>query len=303
MSRANDHSKRFVFLGASGRIGRLLRAVWSDAKDTELCIDWQFRTPQRTMQNTLIWPNLAELEPFLQHSKSVGGVDGLFVFLGGTGAGNKADVEYLATNVSLVDQALHAAVLAKIPRVVIASSSAVYGAGQGVPFDENSSLNPVNAYGEVKRDMEAMAVARAADYGIEVCILRIGNVAGADALLGSAEGWRSGDMPRRLDVYPDGDGPRRSYIGPKSLADVLRCLALQPQPLPQVVNVAAPIAVSMNALLDAARIDWERRSVPASPVQDIVLDCGRLASLSGINVRDGTATALVAQWRSALGAL
>lgn len=303
LSRANDCPKRFVFLGASGRIGHLLRSIWPDIIASDLRVDWQFRSAQPTIPNALIWSDLATLEPFLDHAKSVGGLDGLFVFLGASRIGDKADADQMAINVSLVDQALKAAVAAEIPRILIASSSAVYGGGEGVPFDESSALHPVNAYGMAKRDMEALCLSRAADYGIEVCLLRIGNVAGADALLGPTEGWQSGDAPRLLDIFPDGDGPRRSYIGPESLADVLRCLALQSQPLPQVINVAAPVSVSMKALLDAAGVDWKPRPVPASPLQDIVLDCARLATLSDIKVSDGAANVLVAQWRRALEVL
>lgn len=303
LSWASNRPKRFVFLGASGRIGHLLRAVWPASIASDLRVDWQFRSAQPTIPNAFVWSDLADIKPLLDHAKSVDGLDGLFIFLGASRAGDKTDVDQMAINVSLVDQALQAAAAAEIPRVLIASSSAVYGGGDGVPFDESSALHPVNAYGMAKRDMEALCVARAAEYGIEVCLLRIGNVAGADALLGPTEGWQSGDTPRLLDIYPDGDGPRRSYIGPESLADVLRCLALQSQPLPQVINVAAPMSVSMKALLEAAAVDWEPRSVSASPLQDIVLDCERLATLTDIKDSDGAANGLVAQWRSALEVL
>jgi nucleoside-diphosphate-sugar epimerase len=295
--------KRFVFLGASGRIGRLLRAIWSEEATTNLCIDWQFRCPQPASADTLIWSNLAELDPLLDHASLVGGLDGLFVFLGASQTGDKTNTAQMAVNVSLVDLAIKAAAVAKIPRVIVASSSAVYGGGHGVPFHENSVLRPVNAYGEAKRDMETLCHAQAAAYGIDVCMLRIGNVAGADALLGGAAEWRSGDEPKQLDVYPDGDGPRRSYIGPASLARVLEQLALAPKPLAQAINVAALQGVSMNALLDAAGIAWQPRPVPASSLQDIVLDCSRVKALSAIEASDGTAEVIVAQWRRALEAL
>ena len=284
MSHAKNDPKRFVFLGASGRIGRLLRAAWPDVITPELCIDWQYRAPQPTIPNALFWPDLAKLEPFLDHAKSVGGLDGLFVFLGAARTGNKENANQIAVHVALVDQALQAAATAKIPRVLIASSSSVYGVEDGGAFDESCALNPANAYGKAKQEMEALCLARAAQFGIEVCLLRIGNVAGADALLGPAGGWHLGDAPRRLDIYPDGDAPQRSYIGPQSLADVLGSLALQSQPLPQVVNVAAPVSVSMKALLDAAQIDWNPRFVHASPLH-------------------GAAEVLVAQWRRALEGL
>lgn len=298
-----DAPKRFVFLGASGRIGRLLRAIWPKDTQSGLVVDWQFRQAQSSAADVLIWPCLADLDPLLDHATSVDGVDGLFVFLGASRSGDKSDPDQMSLNVSLVDLALKAAVAAQIPRVIIASSSAVYGGGQDEPFDENSPLHPANAYGAAKQDMEALCRARAEAHGIEVCLLRIGNVAGADALLGPAQGWMSGDAPLTLDMYPDGDGPRRSYIGPISLADVLECLALGAAPLPQVLNVAAPQSVSMNALLDVAQIAWQSRAVAASPFQNIVLDCARVTAVSNLAILDGTPEVIVAQWRRAVEAL
>lgn len=303
ISQPENFPKRFMFLGASGRVGQFMRRVWSVEPEVNLHVDWQFRTAQPVGVDTFIWPDLAELDSFLAHVNSVGGLDGMYVFLGASQAGDKTCTAQMAPNVSLVEQALRAAVAAKIPRVLVASSSAVYGGGHGRPFREDDALEPVNAYGKAKKDMETLCRRYAAEYGIEICLLRIGNVAGADALLGTAAKWRIGDPPRTLDVFPDGDGPRRSYIGPCTLARVLKSLALRPAPLPQLVNVATPTRVSMNALLDAAGIAWIPRAVPASPLQDIGLDCSRLERLSDIDASDGAPATLVAQWRSALEAL
>lgn len=292
--------KRFAFLGASGRVGQLLRAVWAKERDPDLRIDWQFRNPEDVCSNGFEWADMALLDPFLDHAKSVGGLDGLFVFVGATG---QREPEQLALNVSLVEQAMQAAAAAKIPRVIVASSAAVYGGGIGRPFRESDALSPVNGYGLAKRDMEKICKELAETLRIDVSFLRIGNVAGADALLGNALNWRSGDAPVQLDIYPDGSGPRRSYIGPESLAKVLKGLALCPAPLAPVLNVAAPNGVSMDVLLDAAEIAWTSKQVEASPLQNIVLDCKRLEALAFFDASASEPTQIVAQWRRAVEAV
>jgi UDP-glucose 4-epimerase len=297
--RSGPGPKRFAFLGASGRIGRLLRAVWGDENASDLRIDPQLPNPKTVFPNGFVWSDMAMLDPFLDHTNAVGGLDGVFVFVGATGHGDPAQ---MALNVSLVEHAMQAAAAAKIPRVIVASSAAVYGGGTGRPFRESDTLAPVNGYGAAKQDMEKRCSARAHALGIEVCILRIGNVAGADALLGNAVNWRSGDAPVQLDIYPDGTGPRRSYIGPKDLASVLKGLALCPAPLAPVINIAAPDAVAMDALLDAAGIDWLPRKVAASPLQNIVLDCVLLETLSFLEATASAPAQIVAQWRRAVGA-
>lgn len=292
--------KRFAFLGASGRVGKLLRAVWAKERDPDLRIDWQFRNPEDVCSNGFEWADMALLDPFLDHAKSVGGLDGLFVFVGATGQREPAQ---LALNVSLVTQAMQAAAAAKIPRVIVASSAAVYGGGTGRPFCESDTLAPINRYGAAKRDMEKSCRELSQASGIDVCMLRIGNVAGADALLGNAVNWRPGDEPIPLDIFPDGSGPRRSYIGPESLAQVLKALALSPLPLAPVLNVAAPQCVSMDALLDAAGIAWTPKHVEASPLQNILLDCKRLEALAFFDASASEPMQIVSQWRRAVEAI
>lgn len=295
-------SLRFIFLGASGRIGRLLRTIWPSDDGQGPQVDWQLRHAKYGHKNALIWPDLSVLDPLSNHVEMCGGIDGFFVFLGSTQSTCKTEENTMLEHVTLVEAALDAAVSANISRVIVASSSAVYGAGQGKPFQEDDVLDPVNAYGAAKCEMEKTCRAHARMIGIDLCFLRIGNVAGADALLGNAAHWKQGDAPVKLDIYPDGDGPRRSYIGPKSLANVMSGLALQLGPLPEVINVAAPQSVSMNALLDAASIGWEARHVAASPLQTIMLDCRQLEDLSLITKADSSPLGIINQWRAAMGA-
>lgn len=283
-----------LYIGASGRIGRLLRGAARLDPEAGALWRWQFRR-QITDAGAFYWPDLADPAPLVAFcaQKPVGSV---FVFAGVTRAGQKDDAEAMAGNLILATQSLEAAHRAGVSRVIVASSSAVYGVGQGWPFRETDALDPANAYGAAKREMELRCAELGARLGLEVCCLRIGNVAGADMLLTNARARKPGDPPLRLDVFPDGEGPRRSYIGPQSLLRVLSALHWA-RALPKVINLAAPHPVAMNALLDAVGVPWTAQRVPASGHQDITLDCTRLTRLLPAVDIPGSAQDIVRDWQ------
>lgn len=148
-------------------------------------------------------------------------------------------------------------------RLFLISSAAVYGDAPG-PQHEDGPAVPVSDYGRSKLAAE----------GAGGVALRLGNVAGAD-LLGRA----MARGPVVLDVFADGRGPRRSYIGPVSFARVLAGLIRHPGPLPRVLNVAAPGVVAMDALLDAAGHPWTGRPAPATARARLEMDAARLSAL------------------------
>ncbi|AJE45229.1 NAD-dependent epimerase/dehydratase family protein [Celeribacter indicus] len=289
-----------VYIGASGRIGTLLRAVARRVPADASPMLWQFRRPQARGLAHVLWPDLAEVAPLVALCRDRP-VRTLFVFAGGTGSADRTDAAAMAANVHLTEAAISAAEAAGIPRVVVASSAAVYGAGRGRAFREDDACAPLDAYGHAKAEMERRCAERAARSGQEICCLRIGNVAGADMLLGSATRHPPGAPPLWLDIYPDGDGPRRSYIGPQSLLRVLLALHRAPGPLPAVLNLAAPHPVGMKALLAAAVVPWRPRPQTDATRQDITLDCGRLTALLPSVGIAASAGAICGEWREAAG--
>ena len=177
-------------------------------------------------------------------------------------------------------------------RVLLASSAAVYGAGQGL-LHEDSPLAPASAYGAAKAEMERCAQARAAELGVALTCLRIGNVAGFDAILG---GWRPGF---RLDRFADGRSPRRSYIGVQSLAQVLSALLrlpALPTALPPVLNLAQPGPVEMAELLRAAGRAFDWQDAPAGAIPEVLLDTRRLQALLPAPPGLADPVQMVAQW-------
>lgn len=175
-------------------------------------------------------------------------------------------------------------------RVLLCSSASVYG-NQARDLNETSPLRPANAYGRAKVDMERTAAARARDLGVQCTSLRIGNVAGVDAVLGGCPSNFA------LDRFADGRTPARSYIGAQTLARVLADLLRTPA-LPEVLNVASPGLVEMGALLDSAARPWTPR--PASPgsIARVSLDTTRLRRFSPAATKPGAAPDMVAEWHA-----
>lgn len=182
----------------------------------------------------------------------------------------------LSLNRAIAEACLGAARNLGIPRVIVASSSAVYGDYLDRPFVEEDDPRPVNPYGSAKLDMER-ACDRWVGAGLEVSRLRIGNVAGADALLSQLGGL--GHEKTRIDRFQDGTTPLRSYIGPGTLAEILLELARHPGRLPGILNVGAPEPVQMGTLADAAGLPWQPRQKTSLRGRRITLDCDRLWSL------------------------
>lgn len=151
--------------------------------------------------------------------------------------------------------------------VLLASSAAVYGSlGESGKLLHESTPVPKDLppYGAAKYAMETATDAR---------VLRIGNVAGFDAILGA---W----TPEfTLDTFPDGSTPRRSYIGPCTLALTLAALCKKSSLLPKTLNVAEPGAIEMSALLEAAGRPFAARVAKADAIAHVELDTSALIQL------------------------
>lgn len=137
-------------------------------------------------------------------------------------------------------------------------------------------------------------MARAAQLGLALTILRIGNVAGADALLGQPT-----DAVITLDRFPDGQGPRRSYIGPGDLAAVMGALlsaGAEGRDLPEILNLALPGAVAMEDLLHDAGRNFAWKQAPEGALPDVTLDVSRLAQ--HVPLPQASAGRIMADWQA-----
>lgn len=268
-----------LVVGASGRVGLLLARAWALAG----------QAPTLQHRGVALAADLPQVEwhPLSGTPLDPGRFQTMIVLAG-------AVREEFGLNARLAEACCAAAVQAGISQVLLASSSAVYGVNGGLACGEDTPCLPVNDYGRSKLEAEALA-ARWRARGLAITALRIGNVAGADALLGGMQP----DQPIKIDCFADGTGPVRSYIGPITLADVLA--KLLGQDLPPVLNIGAPHPVAMADLAQAVGADWQYQPAPATAYQRITLDCGQLAQHYRFMECQSDAAAMVAEWQSTRG--
>jgi nucleoside-diphosphate-sugar epimerase len=289
-----------LVLGATGKVGKAFRRLWAEGHwpAPHRPPLWQHRPGSVLAAPALVWDILHGPAP---DREAAGPADGLIVLAGVT----SGTAEELAANTAIACAAIDFAVQAGIGPVLLCSSAAVYGAARG-PQPEAAACTPANAYGEAKLQMEQSVAARLRELGAKappVCCLRIANVAGSDQLFAAAapgvdHANTHGSVT--LDQFPDGTGPRRSYIGPRSLAQVMLALIARHHEgvgLPFLLNVAAPGTVAMADILNAAGAHWDWGPAPDTALPELALDTGRLAALAPPAATD--AAALVAEARQA----
>lgn len=274
---------RWLVTGAGGRVGRMLWRHWQQEPPAAelLC---QTRNSENATGSALFWAPLTQ--PLPAHA---GKIDCLIAYAGITPAYG-AD---LGLNAALAEATIAAAFEAGIGRVLLTSSSAVYGAPKSTaPLREDDEPSPVNDYGRSKLAMEKICEPWRAR-GMDICCLRIGNVAGADVLLLNG---LAADKPLVIDRFDDGGGPLRSYIGPATLARITAMLAAHPEPLPFHINIGAPEPVAMADLASAAGFTWTWQDAPPSAHRRITLDVSRLEALYAFAPDDSDPRVMVDQW-------
>lgn len=282
-----------LVLGAGGRVGRMFRrlaaqGLWPGPEPV-----WHTRDGR---DGTLGWDMAAD---WLPGWPDLPPLPGIVVLAGHTRDAPElagASLEERAFELGLANEAPAGAArrLARergIGTVLLCSSAAVYGAAPG-PRGEDGLADAATSYGLAKLFMER-------EVGIDVrlrpvpgtCCLRIGNVAGADALFGA---MASG--PVTLDRLPDGTSPRRAYIGPLTLARALVALLARPD-LPPILNLAQPGLLLMSDLLLAAGHPFAWRPAPPTALPALEMDLSRLQAL--VPLPPATPEGLVAEARLA----
>jgi UDP-glucose 4-epimerase len=142
-------------------------------------------------------------------------------------------------------------------RVLIASTSEVYGKGAKIPFaeDDDVLLGPTSrsrwSYAASKMVDEFMALAYQSEYGLETVVFRLFNTVGPrqtgryGMVIPRLVGQALAGEP--LTVYGDG-AQRRCFCDVRDVVEAIYGLALHPQSTGRVYNVGAVEEVSMMQL-------------------------------------------------------
>ncbi|WP_299936327.1 NAD(P)-dependent oxidoreductase [uncultured Pelagimonas sp.] len=261
------HKRVVLVLGASGKVGRMLRSIWREKSPEDIEFIYVYRNNRNDQQGVVWQPR----DP----SDHLPKAHAIVALWGATPRSGHAFSE----NADLANVTLELAKALEVERVLHFSSSAVY-LPSTKPLTETISDNAPNAYGQSKLDMEQQITSWMSENEVTFSnvILRLANVAGADALFNN---MKPGNTVT-LDRFADGLGPRRSYIGSVDLAKVIEAL-INDQSVLGPVNVAAPKATEMADLVKAAgcRVEWT--SAPDGAIATVALDTRRLQSILKID--------------------
>lgn len=181
----------------------------------------------------------------------------------------------------------------KVPRIVWASSAAVYGKPSGLPIHETHPRSPLSPYGLQKSVAEDYLSLFSGYFGFSALNLRLFNVygsrqdprspySGVISLLLEASRSKS-------DFWIEGDGSQtRDFI---HVSDVVRAIA-EAVKMPsvtgsQAINVGSGKPISLNELIEIVRthagdITIKNRDARAGDIRHSVADISLMQELLGI---------------------
>lgn len=291
----------YVVTGAAGFIGSHLAEALMDAGHTVVGLDCfsDYYDPALKEENArgLDVSRLDLAEDDLDFS----GFDGVFHLAGQPGVRSFGDVFplYLRRNV-LASQRVFEAAARDAVRVVLASSSSVYGAAERYPTPEDSRPRPLSPYGITKLAAEHLADAYATSFGLDAVVLRYFTVYGprqrpdmafTRIVTALAEG-------RSFDLFGDGSISRGfTYVD-----DVVAATVRAMEGGRGTYNVGGGTETTMQeAIALCERIAGRRLEVRAAPVASgdvrrTAADTTRIRAELGWEPRVGLEEGLQAQW-------
>ena len=164
---------RYVVTGAAGFIGsHVLQALLDRGHEA---VGWDAFTdyydPERKEENARALP--VERLDLVEDDLDLAGVDGVFHLAGQPGVASFGRVfgVYVRQNVVATQRLFEAAAAAAV-RVVLASSSSIYGDAETYPTPETAEPRPISPYGITKVACEHLAYAYGRELGLDAVTLR-----------------------------------------------------------------------------------------------------------------------------------
>ena len=179
---------------------------------------------------------------------------------------------------------------AKVPKLVYASSSSVYGGNKKMPFEESDKVdNPVSLYAATKKANELMAHTYSHLYGMQAIGLRFFTVYGA---------WYRPDMAlslfadamlhgRPIKVFNHGDMLRDFTYVDDIVDGIVRVVEAQDLPLYDIFNIgnhrSEKLLDVINVLADSLGVEPKMEMLPMQPgdVPATYADVSRISAKLG----------------------
>jgi UDP-glucuronate 4-epimerase len=295
---------RYLVTGAAGFIGsRLLRTLLERGHDA---VGWDAFTdyydPALKEENARDLP--VTRVDIAEDALDLDDIDGVFHLAGQPGVASFGGVfpVYVRQNV-LASQRLFEAAAASGTRVVLASSSSIYGDAESYPTPEDTTPRPLSPYGITKLACEHLARAYGLEFGLEVATVRYFTIYGprqrpdmafTKIVSCLAEG-------RPFELHGDGSQSRSfTYVDDAVEATIA---TMERAPRGAVYNVGGGSEVSMlqaiETLGDIAgrRLELVKRPRRQGDAARTAADTTRIRSEIGWAPATPFAEGLAAQWR------
>jgi UDP-glucuronate 4-epimerase len=256
---------KYVVTGAAGFIGSHLADALQLAGHEVVGIDafTDYYDPARKDENAV---GLGVLRRDLAEDElDFGDADGVFHLAGQPGCRSFGPVfaDYVRDNVLATQRVLEAAGDA---RVVLASSSSIYGEAETYPTPEDTSPQPLSPYGITKLASEHLARAYATSFGRDTVVLRYFTVYGPrqrpDMALERVVEALAADTP--FELYGDGSQSRSfTYVADAVAATIA---AMERAPAGTTYNVGGGEEATMRkAIATLERISGRRLDLRTGP--------------------------------------
>jgi UDP-glucuronate 4-epimerase len=157
---------------------------------------------------------------------------------------------YVERNITASQRVLEAARRTDVPRLVLASSSSVYGNAPAYPTTEDSPTRPFSPYGVTKLAMEHLAWAYAENWGVPAVVLRYFTVYGPGQRpdMGMHRFIAHASAGEPILVYGDGEQIRDfTYVSDVAAATIAASTA--DVPAASLFNVAGGASSTVNDVL------------------------------------------------------
>jgi nucleoside-diphosphate-sugar epimerase len=238
-----------VILGAAGYVGSAIRRI-NPFRDPEVLTMDIVPADRNGVPIDIV------VQPSWDSSQDLQGLGvprgSTVVSLAGSGDSywcNQQPLEAISANTRMAIASVHLAAAISSPRLVLASSTEVYGFPGLTESDESSPCRPATAYGVAKYAAECIAFSMAATRDVRIVVARLGSAFGPEVrerglFVRIRDSLRSGEP---MTVY--GHPQFRQFTSLNDIARAVDVICSAAQVIPPILNVCSPKTTQIGMLI------------------------------------------------------